>query len=60
LFDSVGFAIEDFAALRYVRDKLLTADRAVSVDLIASPEDPRNLFGLLRNVPNKATLLQAA
>jgi ornithine cyclodeaminase len=60
LFDSVGFAIEDFAALRYVRDKLLAADRSASVDLIASPEDPRNLFGLLRNAPNRATLLQAA
>jgi ornithine cyclodeaminase len=60
LFDSVGFAIEDFAALRYVHDKLLAADHATSVDLIASPEDPRNLFGLLRDVPKRATLLQAA
>jgi len=47
LFDSVGFAIEDFSALRYVYDK--TADERFHrvIDLLAAPQDPRNLFGLL-------------
>jgi ornithine cyclodeaminase len=45
LFDSVGFAIEDFAALRYLRDRL-GADVA-RLDLVADPDDPRDLYGML-------------
>lgn len=46
VFDSVGFAIEDFSALRYVYDTLLS-ERAETLDLLASPEDPKNLFSLV-------------
>ena len=47
LFDSVGFAIEDFSALRYLYEQ--THDRRYHrmVDLLAAPGDPRDLFGLL-------------
>jgi ornithine cyclodeaminase len=46
LFDSVGFAIEDFSALRYVRDRL--ADRPYAeLDLLADPDDPRDLYGMV-------------
>ncbi|WP_033406453.1 ornithine cyclodeaminase [Kiloniella laminariae] len=48
LFDSVGFAIEDFSALRYVKDLLLKTDHFQLLDMIAEPEDPRNLYGLLQ------------
>lgn len=45
LFDSVGFAIEDFSTLRLVRD-LLGRD-ARELDLVPSLADPKNLFGAL-------------
>ena len=45
VFDSVGFAIEDFSALRLVHD--LTAGRRKLVDLIPDIADPKNLYGEL-------------
>ena len=47
LFDNVGFAIEDFAALRYVRSKLAETGLFTQLDLIADPDDPRDLYGML-------------
>ncbi|RBI77148.1 ornithine cyclodeaminase [Roseovarius sp. TE539] len=48
LFDSVGFAIEDFSALRYIRDHIGGTDYYLDLDLLADPDDPRDLFGMLR------------
>lgn len=48
LFDSVGFAIEDFSALRYIRDRLRNSDLHQELDLLADPDDPRDLFGMLQ------------
>jgi ornithine cyclodeaminase len=47
LFDSVGFAIEDFSALRYVRDKLQATGLYEELDLLADPDEPRDLYGML-------------
>ena len=47
LFDSVGCAIEDFSALRYVRDRLAGSDLYLDLDLLADPDNPRDLFGML-------------
>jgi len=47
LFDSVGFAIEDFSALRYVRDRVAGSDFTNQLDLLADPDEPRDLFGML-------------
>ncbi|MFJ6159038.1 ornithine cyclodeaminase [Pseudarthrobacter sp. NPDC092184] len=47
IFDSVGFAIEDFSALRYARDAVQGSDFFEEIDLVASPEDPKDLFGLV-------------
>jgi ornithine cyclodeaminase len=47
IFDSVGFAIEDFSALRYLRDCVDGTSFFDEVDLIADPADPKDLFGLL-------------
>jgi ornithine cyclodeaminase len=44
LFDSVGFAIEDFSALRFVRDQIETTGLFHPLDLLADPDDPRDLF----------------
>lgn len=48
LFDGVGFAIEDFSALRYVHDRIKGTPYYVDLDLIADPDDPRDLFGMLK------------
>ena len=47
LFDSVGFATEDFSALRYVRDQLATCLCFENLDLLADPDEPRDLLGML-------------
>lgn len=47
LFDSVGFAIEDFSALTYIRSKLAETGLYEDLDMIADPDDPRDLFGML-------------
>lgn len=52
LFDSVGFAIEDFSALRYVRGKLEGSSFYQEIDIIADPDDPRDLFGMLQRARN--------
>jgi ornithine cyclodeaminase len=48
LFDSVGFAIEDFSALRYIRDQLDRTGAYIELDMLADPDDPRDLFGMVR------------
>lgn len=47
LFDSVGFATEDFSALRYVRDQMAATGLYADLDLLADPDDPRDLYGML-------------
>ena len=47
LFDSVGFAIEDFAALRYVKDLLKTGSYGIDLPLVPSVADPKDLYSLL-------------
>jgi len=48
LFDSVGFAIEDFSALRFVKDQIEGTGLFHPLDLLADPDDPRDLFGMLQ------------
>jgi ornithine cyclodeaminase len=48
IFDSVGFALEDFSALRYLRrvhHRLQGSQQ--QIDLVPDLEDPKNLFALL-------------
>jgi ornithine cyclodeaminase len=48
IFDSVGFALEDFAALRYVH-RLHRQDRAgqATIDIVPQLDNPKDLFSLL-------------
>jgi len=48
VFDSVGFALEDFSALRFVRDAAAELGVGERIALIPALADPKNLFGLLR------------
>jgi ornithine cyclodeaminase len=47
LFDSVGFAIEDFSALCWLAAEIDRAGMFAELDLLADPDDPRDLFGML-------------
>jgi len=47
LFDSVGFATEDFSALRYLRDQVKRTGQYQELDMLADPDDPRDLFGMV-------------
>jgi ornithine cyclodeaminase len=48
LFDSVGFAIEDYSALRYVLDVARTLNIGSDIQLVPQLQDPKNLFSLLQ------------
>jgi ornithine cyclodeaminase len=49
IFDSVGFAIEDFSLLRYLNDLSATMSVHREIDLVPQLENPKDLFGLLRH-----------
>jgi ornithine cyclodeaminase len=52
IFDSVGFALEDFSALRYVH-RLHRAERGprATIDIVPALENPKDLFALLNERP---------
>jgi ornithine cyclodeaminase len=50
LFDSVGFALEDFSSLGFVHDSALALGLGQRLDLVPAQDDPKDLFGLLREV----------
>ncbi|TDF66153.1 ornithine cyclodeaminase [Cupriavidus sp. L7L] len=45
IFDSVGFALEDYAALRWLYAAAHVHHAGRAVELVAVPPDPRNLYG---------------
>jgi ornithine cyclodeaminase len=47
IFDSVGFAIEDFTALRFLNSRLDGTDYYEEINLVAQPVDPKDLFALI-------------
>jgi ornithine cyclodeaminase len=55
VFDSVGFALEDYSALRYVYELALARGIGEDVALVPPGDDPKNLFGLIgRATPTAA------
>lgn len=48
LFDSVGFAIEDYSALRYVLDEAKALDIGSDIALVPTLENPKDLYALLQ------------
>jgi ornithine cyclodeaminase len=48
VFDSVGFALEDYSALGFVRDAALAHGIGSTLDLVPAMPDPKDLYGLLR------------
>ena len=47
VFDSVGFALEDYSALCFMRDTAAELGIGDSIELVPQAADPKNLFGLL-------------
>ena len=47
VFDSVGFALEDYSALTCVHELAMELDEGVDIDLIPELDDPKDLFGRL-------------
>lgn len=47
IFDSVGFALEDYSILRYIYRLVQEYQLGMAVDLIPDLENPKNLFSLL-------------
>ena len=55
VFDSVGFALEDYSALTFVRDAAAELGIGDIVELVPRSANPKNLFGVLRiEVPRQA------
>lgn len=50
VFDSVGFALEDFSALRYMHRLALAHGGLEYLSLIPELPDPKNLYGLLAHM----------
>jgi ornithine cyclodeaminase len=48
VFDSVGFALEDYAALRFMQDAARRLGLLQTLPLIPALDDPKDLFALLR------------
>jgi ornithine cyclodeaminase len=53
VFDSVGFAIEDFSTLRYLRDLASRTGLWRDLDLVPELIDPKDLFGLIAHPPGE-------
>lgn len=55
VFDSVGFALEDFSALRWLRDSALELGLGSAAALVPELVDPKDLYALLEHAPRQAT-----
>jgi len=45
IFDSVGFALEDYSALRWLHAAAIAHHAGSFIELVAMPPDPRDLYG---------------
>jgi ornithine cyclodeaminase len=53
VFDSVGFALEDYAVLRFMRDAALELGVGQRLELIPELADPKDLFASLAEQPQR-------
>lgn len=47
VFDSVGFALEDFSALRFLHDAAVRLNLGSTIALVPRPANPKDLYGML-------------
>lgn len=60
VFDSVGFALEDYAALRWLHAAAAMHRIGRQVDLVALPPDPRDLYGWMMQAEVSAVAMALA
>ncbi|WP_447917371.1 ornithine cyclodeaminase [Achromobacter aegrifaciens] len=48
IFDSVGFALEDFSALRWLRDAAIRHGVGARIEVVPQSQDPKNLYEVVR------------
>ncbi len=60
VFDSVGFALEDYSTLRYVLAQVEQRGLGVALELVPAADDPKDLFSQLRSGAAPALLRRAA
>ena len=59
VFDSVGFALEDFAALAFMGETAAELGLGEVIELVPQANDPKNLFGVLRTRANQPVTLES-
>ncbi len=59
VFDSVGFALEDYSALRFLREAASEQGLGQALPLIPGLSDPKDLFGLLGPMPERVAATAA-
>ena len=60
VFDSVGFALEDYSALRYVNAQAEQRGLGENVELVPWADDPKDLFRYTRSGASRTTLRRVA
>ena len=60
VFDSVGFALEDYTALRYIHQLAIERGVGRQIALVPELDDPKDLFGLTAAGRRRAVLRRAA
>lgn len=60
VFDSVGFALEDYSALRYVYEQAKRHGIGTDTELVPPADDPKDLFRHTRNGARRTLLKRAA
>jgi len=60
VFDSVGFALEDYSTLRYVLQQAEAQGLGSAVQLVPEAEDPKDLFRITRPGASRAVMRRVA
>jgi ornithine cyclodeaminase len=60
VFDSVGFALEDYSTLRYVHEQVTRRKLGVDVELVPDADDPKDLFRHTRPGRSRVAIRRAA
>lgn len=60
VFDSVGFALEDYASLRWLNAAACARHAGRFIELVAMPEDSRDLYGWAIGQENRHQVAEAA
>lgn len=60
VFDSVGFALEDYSTLRYVNEQAELRNLGEQVELVPGADDPKDLFRFTRPGAQRAVMRRVA